>query len=252
MAASFDIERASALNSLSRVSPTQHVQRQLIAAIRSGELAADKPFPTEKQLCEMFNVSRVSVREALAGLVATGLIEIQQGKRTSVRASTDQEYAGLFGLYIELHKEELADLLEIRSALDGLAAAKAVRNASRDSLRRVETAHDAFKRAAVEEKPDPETLKELDVAFHTTIADAAQSPLLSNLLAGLNDHLVFSREVLFSRAGQLPRSVEGHQRILDRILAGDAPGARDEATEHVLGMWSWVEHFKSYDPGLED
>ncbi|MGB3414958.1 MAG: FadR/GntR family transcriptional regulator [Microbacteriaceae bacterium] len=230
-----------------RTSPTQHVQKQLIQAIRSGELSPDKPFPSEKELCETFGVSRVSIREALAGLVATGLIEIQQGKRATVRPNVDHAYAGLFALYIDINKEGLTELLEIRSALDGLAASKAAMHKTDASMKKIVDAHEAFQ-AAVENNASPEELRELDIRFHAVIAEAGGGELLQAHLKQLSELFIGSREILFTRPGQLPRSIAGHQQIVDGILAGDVEGVRQAASDHVVKRWSWVEHFKSYHP----
>ena len=42
-------------------------------------------FPTEETLCQLYDVSRMTVRHALAGLEADGLIERRRGKRTVIR-----------------------------------------------------------------------------------------------------------------------------------------------------------------------
>lgn len=107
------------LSAVSRVSPTQQVQNQLLSAINWGEYPPGSKLPSERILCEAFGVSRVSVREALAGLVATGLIEVRQGQGAFVRSRVGEKYAGPFGLYIAANRGELAELLNVRGALDG-------------------------------------------------------------------------------------------------------------------------------------
>lgn len=229
---------------VTRLSPTQQVQSQMLAAINSGQYAPGTPLPSERELCEMFGVSRVSVREALAGLVATGLIEIQQGKGAFVRPRVGDEYAGPFGLYIEMHREELSELLRVRGALDGLAAAEAATHAGDADCASMRSACDAF-RDAVDRGATPQELTTLDVAFHESIAAAGRGNLLPNLLRELNSLLVESRHILFARSGQPRRSVADHDAILTAVLAGDKRAARRRATDHVEKMWSWVSKFTS-------
>jgi GntR family transcriptional regulator len=45
----------------------------------------DSGFPTDEALCKLYSVSRMTVRHALAGLEADGLIERHRGKRTVIR-----------------------------------------------------------------------------------------------------------------------------------------------------------------------
>ncbi|MCG2799991.1 MAG: GntR family transcriptional regulator, partial [Cellulomonas sp.] len=71
---------APMLTSIKRVGPTQLVREQLLVAIESGAYAPGSALPSERVLCETFGVSRVSLREAIAGLEATGLITVQHGR----------------------------------------------------------------------------------------------------------------------------------------------------------------------------
>jgi len=52
--------------------------------IRRGEWVADMKIPTETELCELFGVSKITVRQAVGGLVDEGLLRRVQGKGTFV------------------------------------------------------------------------------------------------------------------------------------------------------------------------
>ncbi|GAB2550428.1 FadR/GntR family transcriptional regulator [Leucobacter ruminantium] len=234
------------LSAVSRVSPTQQVQNQLLAAINGGEYPPGSKLPSERMLCEAFGVSRVSVREALAGLVATGLIEVRQGQGAFVRARIADKYAGPFGLYIAANRGELAELLSVRGALDGLAAAETTQRLTDEGRASIEACHRAFTEAA-ESGADPKTLTELDVAFHQAIAAAGGGELLPTLLQQLNSLLVESRHILYAREGQPIRSLADHQGILDAIISGDSATAQQRATEHAWKMRAWVEAFETAD-----
>lgn len=60
------------------------LKNSLTEAIRSGRYAPGEPVPTEPQLCEQYNVSRITVRRAIAELQAEGLLEKRHGKGTFV------------------------------------------------------------------------------------------------------------------------------------------------------------------------
>lgn len=65
----------------------QQLQRHIAAAIQSGRLAPDDQLPPERELADMADISRVTVRKAVAQLVSDGLIEQRQGAGSFVRTA---------------------------------------------------------------------------------------------------------------------------------------------------------------------
>lgn len=61
------------------------LREQLILRLRSGEWVNEERIPAERTLCEMFGVSRITVRQALEALQREGWIERRQGSGTIVR-----------------------------------------------------------------------------------------------------------------------------------------------------------------------
>lgn len=58
----------------------------LVAMIRGGEVEVGDLLPTELELCEKFDVSRHTTREALRRVEAMGLVERRRGSGTRVKA----------------------------------------------------------------------------------------------------------------------------------------------------------------------
>ena len=58
---------------------------QIRDAILDGTFKVGDKLPSEKELCQMFSVSRVPVREALCALELNGLVESNQGQGVYVR-----------------------------------------------------------------------------------------------------------------------------------------------------------------------
>jgi GntR family transcriptional regulator len=57
----------------------QQLYRHIAAAIRAGTMIPGDPLPAERKLANRADISRVTVRKAVAQLVAEGLIEQRQG-----------------------------------------------------------------------------------------------------------------------------------------------------------------------------
>jgi DNA-binding GntR family transcriptional regulator len=64
----------------------QRISRALRGRIADGTYAVGAPMPTEAELCAEFEASRFTIREALRGLVASGLVTRRKGSGTVVKA----------------------------------------------------------------------------------------------------------------------------------------------------------------------
>ena len=67
---------------------SQKIERNIERAIREKKLPIGAKLPSERELCEMFAVSRTALREALRRLSARGLIEIKKGRIVIVDRQT--------------------------------------------------------------------------------------------------------------------------------------------------------------------
>ena len=228
----------SDFSTVKRISPTQQVREQLTAAILSQKYKPGEMLPSERKLCEAFGVSRVCVREALASLEAMGMISIQHGRGAFVRTSIGDQFAP-FGVYVDLHREELIDLLKIRGVLDGLAAEGASSPLGKADLTDILRSHKKFIDAASRGE-SPEKLVELDISFHRSIANAAGSTFLPGILKDLNQILEESRLIFFKREGRAEVSVKQHQTIVDAIVERDPEKANRAAVKHVQGIVDWI------------
>lgn len=73
----------------------QQLQRALRAAIENRVLDADDALPAERDLAAEFGVSRITVRKAIDGLVAEGLLVRHHGSGTFVRPKVEKNFSKL-------------------------------------------------------------------------------------------------------------------------------------------------------------
>ncbi len=69
----------------------EQLYRYLAEAIASEQLAPEMQIPPERELAELAQVSRVTVRKAVAQLVADGVLEQRRGAGTFVRSARSRE-----------------------------------------------------------------------------------------------------------------------------------------------------------------
>lgn len=233
------------LTSVRRVGPTQQVREQLLAAIERGDFPPGSPLPSERVLCETFGVSRVSVREAISGIVALGIIRVEQGRGAFVEPGIADQYTVPFAKYLALHRKEAHELLKVRAALDELAAEEAALRENDDALLQLLEAADAFRSAVP--SGDPVELEALDVDFHVAVARCSGGQLLPKLLIELNSALDESRRLTLGMRGRPAQSFEEHQAIVDAITARDPKAARQASARHIAAVRIWVDKFKARD-----
>jgi GntR family transcriptional regulator len=83
------------LHSGSNLPLYQQLQRALRLAIDQHILGPDDALPAERELATEFNVSRITVRKALDGLVSEGLLVRRQGSGNFVSARVEKNFAML-------------------------------------------------------------------------------------------------------------------------------------------------------------
>lgn len=96
----------------------KQISEELIQQIESGEFTINSKLPSEKELCNQYDVSRITVRKALAELEEKGYITRRQGQGSFVKkrdAYADSEVSFIdnnsedlrrlgHSVYIELHE----------------------------------------------------------------------------------------------------------------------------------------------------
>ena len=84
-----------ALDETSSLPLYKQLQRTLRQAIETRVLGPDDALPPERDLATDFNVSRITVRKAIDGLVSEGLLVRRQGSGTFVRARVEKNFSKL-------------------------------------------------------------------------------------------------------------------------------------------------------------
>lgn len=222
-------------NEIPRERVADRVAQELLRLIASGSLVPGERLPGERQLAQMMNVSRVSVRAALQQLKAQGLVAATQGGSTRIIASSESLDRGL-GRLVRADLRNLLDLAELRAQLEAWAARRAAR------LARPEQVEEIARLFAVMADPerDPKHKAEDDFAFHMAIARASDSPVYLHLLSVLGD--IFSESCAFHRFELCPtpeddrRFLAEHRAVLEAIQAGDEAAAARAMMDHLSSV----------------
>lgn len=218
---------------------SDRVAERLRALIVERGLRPGDRLPSERALAAEMGISRTSLREAIAQLSSKGLLTARVGGGTyvclppAVQAATDplKPYLPLF----QGDPEYRFDVLEVRHALEGMAAWHAALRANDGDRERIRAAHDAM--VAVHGHDDPTAEAHADAAFHLSIIEASHNLVLLQVMRGLFEllqaNISQSREKLYLSPRTFDPLLVQHRALLDGVLAGDPERARAAAHEHL-------------------
>lgn len=194
------------------------VREDLLEHILQGQLQPGERI-SEPDVANRLQVSRVPVREALRELESSGLV-------------VSRKHAGVFVRAIEA--QEVRDLYEIRSVLDGFAGAKAAAlpTAARQALTQaLNVSIAAMHPAHAEQKLSSYYSENLN--FHWLIVVAARNEQLSRTYQEVVQKLHLARLQSLAQVSGMATSIAEHQKISQAIERGDAPIAQSLLAEHV-------------------
>ncbi|MDT3396629.1 FadR/GntR family transcriptional regulator [Streptomyces sp. B1866] len=214
------------------------IQERIKRLIIDRRLASGATLPTETELMELLGVSRNSVREALKGLQAMGIVEVRHGFGTYVGPmSVAPMIEGLVFRTVAGHyrgEDSLLQLLELREAVEtGLVARLAGRVPEADLAEL-----DALVARMEQEAAAGAVRAETDRAFHAALHRGLDNLLLSEVLEAFWDAFHRVRTDLYDPAGPGGAAPDPqvtcaqHRQILEAVRAGDAVRAETAVRDH--------------------
>lgn len=184
-------------------------------AILTGRLKPGERL-MEVQLAEEMGVSRTPVREAIRKLELEGLVVMVPRK----------------GAYVSgLTLKDVAEVFEIRSSLEGLAAALAAERITEDEIKSLDKILSDITQAS--EKGDTETVIKKDMEFHQILFSASRNQRLAQIINNLKEQIDRFRIQSFSNPVRVKSVLSEHKGIIDAIKQGDAENAEKLAKAHI-------------------
>lgn len=209
------------------------IAEQIRSSILAGEFNPGDKLPPERELAEMFGVSRPSVREALNILAAAGMVEAYQGGGTVVKSLVETVAGTPLSELIRSEQERALDVIEVRKSMEAWTAYYAAQRALPEDLRKLEKIVAEMAENLQEMKPS----QDLDANFHIVIAQATHNVVWLHLMQSIFDAMKeFQRGVW--RAVYLTDEdhrtlFRHHEAVLEAIRDRAPERARDAMLAHL-------------------
>src|SRR5262249_59129103 len=104
----------TAMEPIDRAGITELVVQRIKELLEGGELKAGSRLPPERELAEMLNISRPSLRTALKALSVMGIIRAKPGAGTYIAESIPEIFNEPMHFMTLIHNTGIAELFEAR------------------------------------------------------------------------------------------------------------------------------------------
>lgn len=184
-------------------------------AILRGELKPGERL-MEIQLANKLGVSRTPVREAIRKLELEGLVLMIPRKGAEVA---------------DISEKNLKDVLEVREALEELAARLACDKITKEGINRLKEAAQDFRSAL--KSNDITQMAEADVRFHDVICNATENQKLGQLLNNLREQMYRYRIEYLKDQQVYEKLLSEHEEIIRHIEKGEKDEAARVVSRHI-------------------
>ncbi|WP_342364247.1 FadR/GntR family transcriptional regulator [Terrarubrum flagellatum] len=205
---------------------------RLTSAILEGHLKPGDALPSEAQIASTFGVSKPIAREALRELAAMGVVQVQQGKISRVRAIDSEPLSRFYRFAMARTERGLHEAVELRRLLEPPIARFAAQRRTEPELAELR----AIMRRMNDALGDIPGWIEVDLAFHRHLATMAHNGLLSLQMQGLEPIVREMMEAFNARSARTgadwSATFARHALLADAIEAGDADAAERASRAH--------------------
>jgi GntR family transcriptional regulator, transcriptional repressor for pyruvate dehydrogenase complex len=208
------------------------IATQLMELIEFQRLLPGDKLPPERQLADLLEVSRPSLREALHILQAQGLVQIKHGQGTFVQ---EPIVAQELRASVMTKTHGLNELFDAREVLEVPASKWAADKASKEDIRLLRATLNQMETVTASEPIDYDQLQILDAKFHLTIVGIAGNRFINQTLNVLQDVMKMSMETTLRLPGRSEISLNEHNEILAAIESGDGELGSQLTLKHITG-----------------
>lgn len=202
-------------HSLRRTSLHQELADKVRELIVTGELRSGKKVP-ERELCEMFGVSRTPLREALKVLAADQLVVLQPNRGAWVN---------------EITVEALEEVFPVMGALEALSGELACEKITDEEIDTICKLHEAmvghYKARRMME------YFEVNQEIHEAILAAARNQTLNLQYRSLATQVRRARYLANMTDARWKQAIEEHEAIVSCLKARDGKGLAEVLREHL-------------------
>ncbi len=212
---------------------SQAIIDQIKEAIFQKKLKVGDKLPSERQLMEQFETSRVTVREALRTLENSGILEIRRGYQGGafVRDPNIKFVNNFLQDMFSMGNIRVSDLTEARMAIEPYAvklAGERIKEGFQEQLK--QNIHET---AEYLRKNNPKDARLLNLEFHRIIAQSCENPVIFFMIDSIMDIMENNISSIFLSPEPVETTLQFHQEIYHAIKNRHPEKAQDLMLRHI-------------------
>jgi DNA-binding FadR family transcriptional regulator len=216
----------------------EDVLHQLADVIRSGAVGEGELLPGERDLASQMQVSRPTIRSAIAGLVEAGVLEVVNGRGGGPRVVSMWIPPEVTSTPLrDATTDDVIRLLEARRVVEPKVAQLAAIRATDEHFERMRRSIELFE----SHRDDRERRGQAHDLFHRIMWQAAGDPTLERCLVGLFADLAVVTDSMLRTDSDIATGAELHESTLSALRSGDLDRVEREMHRHVAHLESLVE-----------
>ena len=211
------------------------VVHQIEQLILRGILRPGERLPSERDLSNRLGVSRPSLRDAIAALSKSGLLETRANAGIFVSDALGSTFPKPLTEIFARHDEAALDYLAFRRDMEGLAGERAAKFGSDTDLKIIDTIF--TKMEAAHPKRNSADEAALDADFHLSIIEASHNVIMLHMMRSMFDLLrtgvFYNRKTMFQQRTTRRSLLDQHRAINNALQARDAFATRAAIEAHL-------------------
>ena len=212
---------------------SQEIEQKIEQTILDKKFLPGEKLPTEKELCEMFGVSRTALREALHMLSSRGLIYVKKGSGIYVEDYDAFNAIRPMQIYLELNfdRNYLKYIVQVRKMLEPKIAGLAAHNRTElDIVALRKNQADLEKCSTTDYKAEGE----LDRNFHLILANATQNPMVPMIVEPIFQVMPRIKLLVYKIVSKAKEAaLDYHALIAKAVIEQDAVKAEQLMKKHL-------------------
>ena len=213
------------------------IYNQILSEIELGTFREGDKLPTERELCDLFNVSRAPVRQALSALELNGVIISRQGEGVYVK--NNKVLTGNFQTAFFLKTISPEDIVEARMSIEPLIIEFAALRATNEDIK-------ALQKTIIKMEEETKAgvyVPETDETLHKQIAEASHNDLFIKFMSAISNAMKqqemwhFIRDRTVTRPDYRDINFQEHQSLIKAIENHNAKEAVELMTSHMENLY---------------